>query len=187
MAKSMAKYGMILYALGICVAVIGAAKMPETGQTWSNTLYVFNDGIILTLLGLVLWRFGVSQDSSTTSEDKGTVVQLLKDMEPILEDLYREVDDLSCAQIAEYLMILKKQYLLKLENRRNQVINKFGLEKSADLLIAISYGERVLNRAHSAALDDHHDESVECVEEAYNAFKDVFVLSKQLWKYKVDL
>ena len=59
-----------------------------------------------------------------------------------------------------------------------------GLEKTAELLIAISYGERLINRIHSAALDGHHDEAVECTEEAHAAFKEVFKLTVRVWKFE---
>ena len=57
-----------------------------------------------------------------------------------------------------------------------------GMDKAAELLIAISYGERVINRIHSAALDGHHDEAVECTEEAHAAFKEVFEITLKIWK-----
>ena len=46
--------GIFIYALGICIAVIGAAKLPAGDNMWSDVLYVFNDGVIITLLGLVI-------------------------------------------------------------------------------------------------------------------------------------
>ena len=90
-----------------------------------------------------------------------------------MDDLYRNVDDLECYQIQEYVNILRAQYLMPLEQLRGRIIADKGLEKTAELLIAISYGERIINRIHSAALDGHHA-----------AFKEVFELTVRVWKFE---
>ena len=177
---NLAKYGLLLYSLGICWAVVGAAKMPDPGETWPSTLFVFNDGLILTLLGLVLWKFA-PVPKKKEEEGRRTAIQLLRDMEPILDDLYKSVDELECYQIQEYIKILREQYLVPLEDKRTGIMKKFGMEKAAELLIAISYGERILNRVYSASLDGHHDEAVTCTEEAHGAFQEVFALARVLW------
>lgn len=173
--------GIILYSLGICVAAIGASKLPETGESWSDTLYWFNDGVILTILGLWIWRQGTETEESVETEKKRTPVQLIQDIQPILHDLYRNVDDLECYQIQEYVKILQEQYLMPLEAVRGKIINQFGLERSGELLITISYGERVINRIYSASLDGHHDEALECTEEAHAAFEQVLTIARRLW------
>jgi hypothetical protein len=172
--------GIILYSLGISIAAIGAAKMPQDGNTWSDTVYWFNDGVILTLLGLWIWRSSPVEKKEENLGKERTPIQLIREIQPILDDLYRNVDDLECYQIQEYVNILRQQYLLPLERVRNQIVAKIGLEKSAELLIAISYGERIINRIHSASLDGHHDEAVECTEEAHGAFLVVLELTRKL-------
>ncbi len=176
--------GIFLYSLGICVASIGATKLPAEGSTWSDILYVFNDGVILTIVGLVIWRLAPIEQKEEETENKRTALQLIRDIQPILDDLYRNVDDLECYQIQEYVNILRAQYLMPLEQLRSRIISDKGLEKTAELLIAMSYGERIINRIHSAALDGHHDEAVECTEEAHAAFKEVFELTVRVWKFE---
>lgn len=178
--SSMAKYGFWLYCLGIGMTVIAAAKLPEEGEKWSDVLYLFNDGVILALLGLVFWRFGLRRKASQKKKGKRSSFQILTDMGPILEDLYRSVDDLECYQLQEYIKILREQYLIPLEEARFEIIHRFGMEKSTDLLVAISYGERILNRVASAAADQHHDEAVSSVEEAYNAFQEIYRILRVL-------
>jgi len=178
--------GIILYGLGICIATIGASKLPEEGETWSEMLYWFNDGVILTLLGLWIWRQSDDESTDDETKEKRSPFDLIRDIQPILEDLYRNVDDLECYQIQEYVKILQVQYLLKLERQRGLIQDRIGLEKSAELLIAISYGERVINRILSAALDGHHDEAVECTEEAHAAFKEVLEMFNTLWFQEVS-
>ena len=173
--------GIFLYCVGICIAVTGAAKMPMEGEMWSDVLYLFNDGAIVTLLGLVLWRQSIGQIKEDDNSETRSAFQLLRDVQPILDDLYRSVDDLECYQIQEYVKILREQYLVPLEVQRGTIIAKYGLEKAAELLVAISYGERIINRVHSAALDGYHDEAVECTEEAHAAFQEVFLMVRKLW------
>ena len=71
---------------------------------------------------------------------------------------------------------------MPLEQLRGKIMSDKGMDKAAELLIAISYGERVINRIHSAALDGHHDEAVECTEEAHAAFKEVFEITLKIWR-----
>jgi len=172
--SSMKRYGMALYMLGIALAVIGGAKLPLNGDIWPDTLFLFNDGVILALLGLVLWKYSVSNANAKPKKGQRTAQQILMDMGPILEDLYRSVDDLACYQLLEYVKILREQYLIPMGERNAQIVNRFGMEKSAELLIAISYGERILNRVYSAAADQHHDEAASCVEEAYGVFQEIY-------------
>ena len=176
----MIKYGVGLYCFGVSVAVVGAAKIPLEGEKWSDVLFLFNDGVILALVGLALWRFGLRTQAKRKRKGKRTSFQILTDMGPILEDLYRSVDDLECYQLQEYIKILREQYLIPLEESRSEIIHQFGIEKSAELLVAISYGERILNRVASAAADQHHDEAVSSVEEAYNAFREIYRILKEM-------
>lgn len=174
--------GMLMYCLGICITVIAGAKLPDEGQRWSSVLYLFQDGVILTIIGLILWYQAPKKDVNTEEDGQRTPYQLLRDVQPIIEDLYRSVDDLECYQIQEYVKILREQYLVPLESKRGEIIQRFGMEGAADLLIAVSYGERIVNRVHSASLDGHHDEAVECTEEAHAVFQEIFLMVRQLWK-----
>lgn len=175
--------GVLLYCLGICITVIAGAKLPEEGQRWSDVLYLFQDGVVLTIIGLILWYQAPQKEEEVVlAEGHRTPYQLLRDVQPIMEDLYRSVDDLECYQIQEYVKILREQYLAPLESKRDEIIKRFGMEVAAELLIAISYGERIINRVHSASLDGHHDEAVECTEEAYAVFQEIFLMVRQLWK-----
>lgn len=176
--------GVLLYSMGICITVIAGAKLPDEGQMWSDVLYLFQDGVILTIIGLILWYQSPQEEEEldVMTEGHRTPYQLLRDVQPIIEDLYRSVDDLECYQIQEYVKILREQYLAPLESKRDDIIKRFGMEVAAELLIAISYGERIINRVHSAALDGHHDEAVECTEEAHAVFQEIFLMVRQLWK-----
>ena len=176
----MAKYGILIYILGICLAVIGATKLPEEGQTWSETIYLFNDGIILTILGLALWRLALRQDEENDPETDSDPLKLLLGMRSIIDELYRSADDLETYQFQEYTKILREQYLLPISASRQVLINRFGMEKAAELLISLSYGERLINRVNSAAIDDHVEEAAKCAEEAYAAFEQVYKLIKKL-------
>ena len=95
-------------------------------------MYVFNDGVILTIVGLVIWRQAPIEQEEEETENKRTALQLIRDIQPILDDLYRNVDDLECYQIQEYVNILRAQYLMPLEQLRGRIIADKGLEKTAE-------------------------------------------------------
>ena len=176
----MANYGMILFVLGICVSVIGAAKLPSDGASWSDMVYLFNDGVILSLLGLALWRMALRMQKVKVSETGNDPLKLLEATQPIVSDLYRSADDLETYQFQEYVKILREQYLLPISNARHQLLNRGDMRKTAELLITLSYAERILNRVGSAASDQHLDEAARCAEEAYAAFQEVYILMRNI-------
>ena len=172
------------YILGICVASIGATKLPAEGSTWSDILYVFNDGVILTIVGLVIWRQAPIEQEEEETENKRTALQLIRDIQPILDDLYRNVDDLECYQIQEYVKYptCTVSYAARAttwSDHRRQGVGKDSRIADRDLIRGAN-----INRIHSAALDGHHDEVVECTEEAHAAFKEVFELTVRVWKFE---
>jgi hypothetical protein len=176
----MAKYGMMIYALGICLTVIAAAKLPADGLTWPDTVFLFNDGLILTILGLALWRLALRETNEEVLESDKDPLKLLRDTKSIVDELYRAADDLETYQFQDYIKILQDQYLLPITLSRQSLVNKFGMKRSAELLITISYAERILNRVYSAASDQHLEEAVRCTEEAHEVFQEAYRLAQKL-------
>ena len=102
---------------------------------WSDVLYLFQDGVILTIIGLILWYQSPQEEElDVMTEGHRTPYQLLRDVQPIIEDLYRSVDDLECYQIQEYVKILREQYLAPLESKRDDIIKRFGMEVAAEIV-----------------------------------------------------
>ena len=120
------------------------------------------------------------QDEENDQETDDDPLKLLLGMRSIIDELYRSADDLETYQFQEYTKILREQYLLPISASRQVLINRFGMEKAAELLISLSYGERLINRVNSAAIDDHVEEAAKCAEEAYAAFEQVYRLIKKL-------
>ena len=48
--------GPSLFFLGILVAISGSAKLPAAGATYPDTTAIFLVGMILAIVGTVLWR-----------------------------------------------------------------------------------------------------------------------------------
>jgi len=150
------------------------------GDTWPDTMFLFNDGVILTILGLALWRLALRNEEEEATETDKDPLKLLLDVRSHVEDLYRSADDLESYQFLEQTKIIREDFLLPISASRQQLINRFGMEKAAELLITISYAERIVNRVSSAATDQHLEEAARCTEEAYAAFQEVYALMKKL-------
>ena len=51
--------GFVMYALGIVIAISGAAKVPAENQQWPDTLPWFAAGVFVCCIGLVCWRLSL--------------------------------------------------------------------------------------------------------------------------------
>ena len=131
---------------------------------------------------MALWRLALRQEEKRDVEPENDPLKLILSMKSIIEELYRSADELETYQFQEYTKILRERYLLPISASRQLLINRFGMEKAAEVLITLSYGERLINRVNSAAIDDHVEEAARCAEEAYAAFQQVYLLIKELQK-----
>ena len=71
---------------------------------------------------------------------------------------------------------LLDDYVLPMGESRQQFIDRYGMEKGAELLVTLAFGERMLNRVWSAAADGHLPEAVSSLEESAEAFEEAVSL-----------
>ena len=66
---------------------------------------------------------------------------------------------------------LLETWVLPFAEVRQTIIQRFGMEEGADVLVTVAYGERMLNRVWSASADGHPQEARACLPEAIAAFE----------------
>ena len=178
--------GPILFAAGIVMAVIAGAKAPPENAAWPDTLPLFVLGTVLTIVGLVLWRRaekgdGVLEESTTDSalSKLHTLTENLRLQSP----KWKELD---CTKLNEAITLFQEQYVRPFVDTRQQIIDLFGMQKGSEIMIACSYGERMLNRVWSATADNHLKEAQSSLQEAVHAFEEVTLLLHHESETKVD-
>lgn len=176
----MGALGMLLFVVGIGVAVTGAAKMPEAGTEWPTTWPVFLAGAAVCTVGLIMWHLDRSRQRKAAAKDPhrttGDPATLLRDLQAPLAQLQAEVNALDTDVLADRVDALLSTYVLPFAEVRRTLIDRFGMEKGAEILVVVAFGERMLNRVWSAAADGHLPEARACLPEATEAFVEAAAL-----------
>ena len=87
--------------------------------------------------------------------------------------LKEEASTLDTEALCDRVDSILQEYVIPFAMARHKVVEKLGMDKGAELLVVVAYGERMLNRAWSAAADQHAPESVASIEEACEAFQEL--------------
>ena len=162
--------GYILFAVGLLVSVVGAAKAPAADTTWPDTWPLFLGGWIVSCIGVVIWRLSLSaaEEDYTTSADALAILhQLNKELQSNYESWKGATD---CRSLNESITRFQEQYVNPFALNRNQFVSRLGMEAGAEIIITCSYGERMLNRVWSATADEHLPEALASLAEAREAF-----------------
>ena len=164
--------GIALFCIGLIVGISGAAKAPEELGAWPDTWPVFVFGSVVCAIGLVLWRMAIAERKAqevNVASDQDPVALLSALMEP-LQAVSDTLDTLDERRLGDKIDELLEGYILPFAEVRRRIIDRFGMEKGAEILVVVAYGERLLNRVWSASADGHIIEARSCFPEAYSAF-----------------
>lgn len=170
-----------LFAIGIIVSISGGAKMPADGATWPDTLPIFLVGAGLAIVGLVGWRRDRARQAAAdaTASGGGDPVALLQSMLPPARALLDDLSALKHAEVCDRIDALLEGYVLPFAEVRQRIVDRFGMEKGAEILVVVAYGERMLNRVWSAAADGHLPEATSVYPDALQAFEEAARLAGQ--------
>jgi len=170
--------GQLLFAAGIMVGIAGSAQMPSAGQRYPDSLPVALAGMAVGILGLVLWHLALRADRSRQRSKQETgakrnepgALALLEALVAPAKEFKALAQTLDAKQIAAQADGLLERFVLPFGDKRSEIFDRFGMSKGAEILVAVAYGERMLNRVWSAAADGHLEEARACVPEAVDAF-----------------
>ena len=167
--------GPYLFAVGILVAIAGSAKLPDAQGQFPDTLPIFILGALAAATGIFLWRRQIKLEQEQPDNDPNAVnpFERLESIQAPLAKLSEEAPTLGTEQLCDRVDAILQEYVIPFAQARHKIIEKLGMDKGAELLVVVAYGERMLNRAWSAAADEHAPESVASVQEAYEAFKEL--------------
>ncbi|MDP6946482.1 MAG: hypothetical protein QF464_20200 [Myxococcota bacterium] len=166
-------HGFILFVIGIIVAILGSAKVPAEVGGWPDTWGVFLAGGGIALVGLALWRRHTQQQAKAQSaavESANDPFKLLQGLADPMETLKTDLETLDTDELTARVDALLNQFVLPFAQVRQVVLDRLGMEKGAEILVVVAFGERLLNRVWTAAADGHLPEAQACFPEAHEAF-----------------
>lgn len=168
--------GFLVFAVGVALIVVGGAKVPAAGAEWPDTLLLVGVGVAVGVLGLVLWRLDERRKAHAMARgelgDRADAAKLLREVQAPLDALGADLHHLKPAEITARVDALLVGYVLPFAEMRQQLITRFGMQRGAEILVTVAFGERLLNRVWSAAGDEHVVEAQSCFPEAHHAFKE---------------
>ena len=174
-SQSSRSFGPYIFAAGILLAIAGSAKLPLEHGQFPDTLPVFIVGAVAAAIGIYLWRRQIRIEQEQPDNDPNAVnpFERLESIQAPLEQLGADANGLTTTQLCDRVDAILQEYVVPFAIARNKVVEKLGMDKGAELLVVVAYGERMLNRAWSAAADEHAPESISSILEAIEAFKEV--------------
>ena len=173
------QHGFIIFSVGIILAIVGASKAPAEGSAWPDTVPVFLAGALLAAVGLALWRratAATARAEAASSESANDPYALLSGIIEPINALKDDLDGLDAQTLGARIDELLNEFVLPFAEVRQVLVNRLGMEKGAEVLVVVAFGERLLNRVWTAAADGHLPEAKACFPEAYEAFTEAHAL-----------
>ncbi|MBE9562567.1 MAG: hypothetical protein IMF12_06865 [Proteobacteria bacterium] len=147
--------GLLLFVIGVILALISAAKLPADNTNWSDMLPLYSLAVLLACSGLLLYYRSQSYFTNSSSTFLcSNVVLLLQELILELNKLEIEIFNLDTVEIANRVNILLNNYVLPCVATKQEIIKSLGNHKGSEVLVHIAQGERLLNRIWSAASDE---------------------------------
>lgn len=170
------KLGIVLFVVGILIAISAGAKVPEAGDKYPTTVGIFLFGLILGIAGNLLWHktqrkiiFKELEEHKNDSEFNPVV--LLESTPPAIKAIQDKIDSLNGEQVCEEVDKVLDQYVHPFTQRMSTFTDLLGKAKGAEILLIIAYAERMLNRVWSAASDGYPDEAKSCLADSLHHYE----------------
>jgi len=161
-----AKIAFLVYILGIGLAVSGAAKVPQAGQAWPDTVPIFVAGTLLGCLGLLWWRAGLitgATDPAKSDQDLADMLRHVRDCRDRAGNIRQELTTLDGDALRQKIDNLLLDHIEPVVENRFALVRHYGMKDGAEIMLKLSLAERNLNRVWSAAADS-------CLPEAHASF-----------------
>jgi hypothetical protein len=155
-------FGITLYILSILVGITLSAKVVPKGQ-WPTNMPLFIITIIGAIVGLIFWH----------KSNRAMVKEMLNEVKdgagPIyyLNQVKSEVSNLSISD--NYLAnvdAISEGSIFNFIEESKKLLDIYGQEKGAEIILSFAQMERYLNRSWSAYSDGHMQETKDSLDKA---------------------
>lgn len=171
-----------LEQLGIAFQQSPTPDVSAFPTTWG----LFSVGIAVSLVGLFLWRQSRLTTSTSVlgsgpqpSQPETETPQALEQLTTALEQLALTAPNLSTQNLVTQLEDFFATHVHPLTEQRQFFTDHFGMRDGAELLVTLACGERLTNRAWSAAADAHPPEAQASLREALEAYQEAQRLQRK--------
>ena len=162
--------GPLTCLFGLLLALVTAAKPPVAVGEWPDTFPYTLGGCGVAMVGLLLWRrqprpLWTKTDLPDTEENLS--LEGGGRLEPCvaaLQRLHATVPSLTMTEVADQLETLYIQRMLPLVQTHKQLMVGVAQEQGLARLNLFSQGELWINRARSAAGDQHREETLKSLQ-----------------------
>ena len=172
--------GLSIFTVGIIVALISAAKLPLSSQTWSDQLVIYVFAIFFALLGLwLLRRIPVTSNYQPTVTIPPTVcisIELLQQLLSEMPNLKRDIEQSDRIATLNRVQNLLDKTIMPFTTQQQEIFQQFGRSQGIKIIMIVALGERLLNRIWSAACDGHFKEAAHSYLKALAAFEEALIL-----------
>ncbi|MEM7016631.1 MAG: hypothetical protein AAF512_04735 [Pseudomonadota bacterium] len=164
--------GLGLFLGGCLIALVSAAKLAPTG-VWPDTLPTYVVSLLVAAIGFGMFR---STENPTKPKPETTTAHphpliLLKTLLLQMNELSEKLKTLSMSEAAKNVDRLLDDYVLPFTDEEERLLHELGIKRGAEALTAAARGERLLNRAWSAASDENEREVWRSYRAALTAFE----------------
>lgn len=155
--------GKVLFGIGSIMAITAGAKVPEASAQWSTVLPYFFGGIMLAVGGNVLWhkdeKKNVQEMLEKHRDSEDNPINVLGRTVTEIERLQKNFSSLTNQSVCDEIDRISEEFIHVFTDKRKTVMDILGMEKGAEVLLTVAYGERLLNRVWSACSDHHRPEA----------------------------
>lgn len=161
----MEKAAPVIFGVGVMIAISGGAQVPAKAGEWPPSVPIFVVGAVIAAIGLVIWRAAKAKERKAIADGQAVggadqdPFAFLQGVQAPAATLAEELEGLDPPAVCERVDELLETYILPLAEVRQRVIDRVGMDRGAEILVTIAFGERMLNRTWSAAGDGHLPEA----------------------------
>jgi hypothetical protein len=165
--KNIQILGIILYILGILVALISAVKQPNIYTGLPDTLHIYIFSILIAIIGILLYNKNNHnpKNNSLEIEYHGSIILLSKAINQ-LKELNKNFYNLTDKEIIICIDIILDNCISPLTSNKIELSN-------------IAYAERLLHRMWSATNDNYLDEAYNVCSEITEILNDTLIHIKE--------
>ncbi len=169
----MKKISILLYVLGLLVAVVSAARVTEL--TWQQFLLnpSFLAGTALCIIGLVFWRIENKKGKAELHNNSvyGDPRIKVKEVLPLIKSLSEKSKEMNPKMFRDELDHIVENYIYPISESKDYLVEEMGLAEGSELYLKYSYAERMLNRAWSYSSDDFNEGLPSVFEEVIETYE----------------
>lgn len=158
--------GWTLFTVGFLVAAATAMKLPPLWEAFVPSIIMACGGALIARSGAM----GGAADEDAAGVDQQNPVDLANSM---IKSLSRICENTSPEKAKEIIEEIQNGDIASFVNQRRLYMKEYGAAKFARFFGSFAKGERSVNRAWSALIDEHPGEMHDSVRRAASAMSEV--------------